>query len=71
MRKTTFDLSVFHDGFHLWLCFRTHCRKARHACGMNKKGQFLVYLGQIKYETAPHKQHENLKFLECENANKN
>ena len=44
--------------------------KARHACGMNKKGQILVYLEQIKYGTLP-KQHENLKFLECENFNKN
>ena len=37
---------------------------------MNKKGQILVYLGQLKYGT-PSKQHENLKFLEWENANKN
>ena len=37
---------------------------------MNKKGQILVYLEQIKYGTLP-KQHENLKFLECEDFNKN
>ena len=37
---------------------------------MNKKGKILVYLGQLKYGT-PSKQHENLKFLEWENANKN
>ena len=36
---------------------------------MNKKGQILVYLGQIKDESPP-KPHENLKFLECENTNK-
>ena len=36
---------------------------------MNKKGKILVYLGQIKNGTYP-KQHETLKLLECEIANK-
>ena len=46
--KTAFDLMAFCHDFQLWLCFRARSRKARHACRMNKKGQILVYLGQIK-----------------------
>ena len=37
---------------------------------MNKKGQILAYLGQIKDET-PLNSMKILKFLECEKVNKN
>ena len=37
---------------------------------MNEKEQILIYLEQIKDETPLEQHHESLKFLECENVNK-
>ena len=64
---------IYFENFYIF--YRVYSRKPRHACSMNKKGQTLVYLGQIKDDSPLNSSPLNsldthLRFFERESAKK-